>query len=489
MSDVYEPDEVVEKILQATWNKQPAVIVPSPPGAGKSGTAERVIYAIAGLAQRRVLVAGMTNTQVEELALRTARAYPQLPVAWLARRGLTDLDIENKPTNLHIINKISELLPETNVVFATTKKWETISPKDIRSFNSQLTETNSDEYAEDTGGIEATEDMRISRGVREDSEDLTQETFGDLLIVDEAWQCPDVDFAHIAWLASRYLLVGDPGQISPVMTVDVTRWRHRADGPHQPAPVALLKRHEKNSEALEVLALPATRRFGQDTTDFVQPAFYPEMPFYSVRPPRYVKFEKKPSSQIEELLSKFGPEKEIFMGELPSESVAINDVTLAQTIADIVDSIIKNMTVTETNKKTVTRNLEPSDVGVVCAHIAQVASVQSALNNEYHKVWVDTAERWQGAEREIIVVWDPLAGKTDLSTFSKDAGRLCVMMSRHRSGCILVTRQGTEELLTYAASGGERILSFDVEDPHFSAWRAQTTLRAMLRKRSVPLID
>jgi hypothetical protein len=447
-----DPDGAVEQIIEAVWRGDPAVIVPSPPGAGKSSTIERVAYAIAHLADRRVAVACNTNTQVVDLVSRTAAAYPDMRIVWLARNGTNESALPYDFVNVDIVHNYKSIPEDARLIFSTTTKWQYTSPPE-------------------------------------------GEWFADLLVVDEAWQCSDVMFAQIAGLAPRYLLVGDPGQIAPVVTVDVTRWRHRPDGPHQPAPVVLLEREKYRAKrenwapgvsAITQIALPATRRFGPDTTSFVQPAFYPDLPFKSIRPQRYLAFKGDAVERTgpEKLLAGLGEDREIVVGVLPGGAGQHHLSELANTAAGVVAAALRTMVVVDEHGQ---RPLTPQDVGVVCAHVANVTSVQAALGPDFQDVWVDTAERWQGAERELIVVWDPMAGKVDLSDFTKDAGRMCVMLSRHRSGCVLLTQDSTEDLLKFAAAGTDRILSSDIEDPAHRAWRAQTTLRDALIERMIDI--
>ena len=53
---------------------------------------------------------------------------------------------------------------------------------------------------------------------------------------------------------------------------------------------------------------------------------------------------------------------------------------------------------------------------------------------------VDTPERWQGLERPLMIVLHPLSGVTSPSGFDIETGRLCVMVSRHKAGLVVVAR-------------------------------------------------
>ena len=62
-------------------------------------------------------------------------------------------------------------------------------------------------------------------------------------------------------------------------------------------------------------------------------------------------------------------------------------------------------------------------------------------------ITVDTANRLQGREFDVTIVLHPLSGRRDATAFHLEAGRLCVLTSRHRHACIVVARAGIAELL------------------------------------------
>jgi len=96
-------------------------------------------------------------------------------------------------------------------------------------------------------------------------------------------------------------------------------------------------------------------------------------------------------------------------------------------------------------------------------------------------VFVETANRFQGIERPFMFVHHPLSGRSDATAFHLDAGRLCVMLSRHRIGCWIFGRQGITEQLIRFAPAGDRALGID-EDPEYRGWRAHLTLLAALSR-------
>ena len=61
----------------------------------------------------------------------------------------------------------------------------------------------------------------------------------DVMLVDEAWQMAWADFMLLGQVASNFVLIGDPGQIPPVVTIEVSRWETAPRPPHFPAPQAI----------------------------------------------------------------------------------------------------------------------------------------------------------------------------------------------------------------------------------------------------------
>ena len=124
-------------------------------------------------------------------------------------------------------------------------------------------------------------------------------------------------------------------------------------------------------------------------------------------------------------------------------------------------------------------------IGVVCAHVFQVNAVRERLPASLSGVIVETADRFQGLERPIMLVHHPLSVRADADTFYLDAGRLCVMLSRHRIACFVVGRGGIEDMLLRYAPSGDRVLGID-EDEELEGWRAHLSfLQSVLREGRV----
>src|SRR5690606_31548134 len=81
-------ERAVRDVLVSVHRGEPAVLVASPPGAGKTGLVVRAAAYAAGVLGERCAVAVQTNEQAFDLVRRLAAAYPSVPVALFAREGL-----------------------------------------------------------------------------------------------------------------------------------------------------------------------------------------------------------------------------------------------------------------------------------------------------------------------------------------------------------------------------------------------------------------
>ena len=62
-------------------------------------------------------------------------------------------------------------------------------------------------------------------------------------------------------------------------------------------------------------------------------------------------------------------------------------------------------------------------------------------------VVVNTANKLQGLEFDVVVCWHPMAGLDEPDDFHLAAGRLRVMCTRHRHACFVEGRRGDRELV------------------------------------------
>lgn len=348
------------RALFTVWSGDPAVVVDSPPGAGKTHLITHLAHQLRTRAGMTVAIAAQTRAQALDVANRTAATgAPTALCVRSPRERPAGLDPAVKATSSGAMSAAA------HVVVATTARWQ------------------------------------WSKMPRHD-----------VLLVDEAYQLTFGDLGTLGALADQVVLVGDPGQIAPVVTGSTRRWENWAAGPHVPAPQALVAAH---GDDVSVLRLPQTWRLGPDTTALLAP-LYPTLPFTSARPPRHVtdaSGDPLPEYRAVAVARASGP----------------SDPALAMTAADTARSLLAGAHVHDPDG---THPITPDRVAVIAPHVDQAALIAAALADT-PGVFVGTINQAQGLERDVVVAVHPLAGHAEAEAFGADLGRLCVALSRHRA--------------------------------------------------------
>jgi hypothetical protein len=414
-------DATVAEVLNAAlWCQEPAVLVTSPPGAGKTGTVERV--AAVGLLELdlRVMVAVQTNAQVVDLVARLARNFPAVPVWHFHRWNLPEVPapLRGLP-NVRSTERTRDLPAGPCLVVATSSKWA------------------------ETDGVRF-----------------------DLMVVDEAYQLREALYIQFSGLADRVLFIGDPGQLDPFTQAAIERWRADPAGPHRSCVAAFIARRGRPRS----FSFPVSRRLDQGSVALVQPAFYPALPFEAAALPgeRQLRLPVAGIGPVDRAVTALGAGPWSYL-ELPEAHAGMVDDDVVAAIAGCVHALLDRGA--EVRDEYGTRRLAPDRIAVGCAHTAQTTAVRRRLRQAASQVTVETANRLQGQEFDVTIVYHPLAGRTDATAFHLDAGRLCVLLSRHRIGCLMVGRAGVADLLAVHAPAAERILGLD-DDPEYDGWQA-----------------
>jgi hypothetical protein len=356
------------------------VVVASPPGAGKT----RLVVYLAEQLNRRagltVAIATQTRAQVLDVTNRAA--------AFGARVALLGVRDSHRPVDLHpqagYLKGAAHLGRWKGVVVATTARWLWVNERDYTA---------------------------------------------DVCIVDEAWQMTYADLGGLGPLSAQVVLVGDPGQITPVVTGDSRRWQDLPAGPQRAAPEALVAAYP---DSVTRLRLSTSWRLGPRTTALIQPAFYADLPFTSARPPRHIQLD---GAALPELGVR-----------LATPLAGPGDPVLASAAATRVRELLSSGFVVDSDRD---RRLEPHQVAVITPHVEQASAVAARLA-DLPGVLIGTANQAQGLEREAVVVIHPLAGYRDAPAFAIDAGRLCVALSRHRAHATIVVDTNTDTVLRHA---------------------------------------
>lgn len=245
----------------------------------------------------------------------------------------------------------------------------------------------------------------------------------DLLVFDEAYQSTFGDALSAAQAATSVLMVGDPGQIGPVITLDEVLFQGRKVSPIMRAPEGFQAHLSPKYQV--VLSLPSTYRLGPATTEAIQ-GLYP-FSFDSKRPNTWIEgYDEVAAIVVEDPESVSSPE---LIG------------AVANRVKELVWSTVKS--------GGEDRTLRPSDIAVVASRNEQTAAIEARLSSmKLDAVSVGTADRLQGGQMLAVVALDPITGADVASAHALDLGRLCVMVSRHVCHLTWVTSRSWRSTLS-----------------------------------------
>jgi hypothetical protein len=398
-------------------------IVKAPPGSGKT----HLLLEVATDAARRgmrVAIAAQTNAQADDICRRLAMGHPDVDTVRFASSSAAPYDVG---TGVSWTTRARDLPRRAAVVVGTVMKWGLV--------------------------------------------DLDAPF--DVLFVDEAWQMSWANFMLTGQVSERFVLIGDPGQIAPVVPIPVERWTTSPRAPHVAAPSLILE--DPTIPRLEA-SIDVCRRLPTDAVDLVRP-FY-DFAFDPLARPgeRFVKVKSNGHSHpVDPVLEMLGetsvagvtlstdPEGPPFEVDRAIAHVAAAVITrLIERGADVCDGIDEGP-------------LSPEDIGITATHRVMNSAISDALGDLRRVVRVDTPERWQGLERKVMLVIHPLSGVGSPTRFDLETGRLCVMASRHRSGLVVLSRDHVRRTLEdYIPSADQPVGRPDVvgrgHNDHLEFW-------------------
>lgn len=428
-----------EEILASMESVPRGVVVDSPPGAGKSTL---VVRAATELVRRghRVMVIAQTNEQVDDLT--------DVLAGYLAGHD-GDLRIGRLYSESHRVGRrverhqsvvsaksAGELL-ECQVVLSTAHKWATV--------------TSDEQWA--------------------------------WAIVDEAYQMRSDLLLRVAGLFAKALFVGDPGQLDPFSVVEVDRWSGLSWDPTTSAVEVLLN----HNDHVPVKRLPVSWRLPASAAPVVSEAFYPFNPFTAATSPQERRLEFGASAlgdnsvdRALELAARSG----WALYELPRAHKPRTDREAVRACAELAARLLERAARTISERSPDPLPVTPDRIAVGTAHRDQATAVRAALAERgAESVTVDTANRLQGREFDVTIVLHPLSGRRDATAFHLEAGRLCVLTSRHRHACVVVARKGIPDLLDAHPSVAPVHLNVPVKFP--DGWEAQQAIMAHLERHRV----
>ncbi|MFE9643581.1 AAA domain-containing protein [Streptomyces sp. NPDC006365] len=412
------------------------VVVDSPPGAGKSTLVVRAALELAD-AGRPLMVIAQTNAQVDDLVLRLAEKNPELPVG---RLHSSDPDPYDKALDdLPNVRKSAKAgdLAGLDVVISTAAKWAHV------------------------------------KGV---------EPWGHA-IVDEAYQMRSDALLAVAGLFERALFVGDPGQLDPFAIVGSEQWAGLSYDPSASAVTTLLAHNPQ----LPQHRLPVSWRLPASAAPLVSAAFYPYTPFRSGtdHDDRHLDFTVPSDGSGPDRVIDEAAETGWGLLELPARHTPRTDPEAVRALAQVVRRLLDRGGAARSERSPEPTHLTADRIAVGTAHRDQAAAVRSALAElGAEGVTVDTANRLQGREYDVTVVLHPLSGRPDATAFHLETGRLCVLASRHRHACIVISRAGVPDLLDDHPSTEPVQLGVTVKFP--DGWEANHAVLAHLSEHRVP---
>ncbi|HMH94055.1 MAG TPA: AAA domain-containing protein [Streptosporangiaceae bacterium] len=404
------------------------VVVDSPPGAGKSDLVVRAAVAIAS-AGEPVMVIAQTNEQVDDLIDRMASADPGLPVGRLSAQEYVSSTRISRHPGVSVSARAADLAGFP-VTAGTAAKWATLA-----------------------GGS------------------------WPWAIIDEAYQMRSDLLLRVAGRFERALFVGDPGQLDPFCTIDIDRWTGLTWDPMQNA-VAVVLAHNPD---VPVRRLPVSWRLPHSAVPVVAGAFYPFGGFVAGTQAGQRRLElatralnASPADAALQTACATG----WALYELPARHAVRTDAEVASACAALATRLMERGGIAYSERAEAGVPVSASRIAIGTAHRDQAQAVRAALGPGLAGITVDTANRLQGREFDVVIVWHPLSGRRDATAFHLEAGRLCVLTSRHRHACIVVARAGIPELLDAHPSTEPVHLNVPAKFP--DGWEANQSVLAHL---------
>ena len=409
---------------------QRGVIVDSPPGAGKSALAVRAAAELASAGQP-VMVVAQTNGQVDDLVDRLATAARGMAIGRISGQEYQPVPRVTRHAGVSVAHRVRDLAG-CPVMAGTAAKWATVGD-------------GSWPWA----------------------------------IIDEAYQMRSDMLLRIAGRFDRALFVGDPGQLDPFSTVEIDRWTGLTWDPMQSAVAVLLR----NNPDLAVRRLPVSWRLPDSAAPVVAEAFYPFTGFLAGTGPGERRLELATTAlgagPVDEAVQTAAASGWALY-ELPARQTVRTDGEAVAACVALAARFLQRGAIAYSEQAPGGVPLTAGRIAIGTAHRDQARAVRAALPPELDGITVDTANRLQGREYDVAIVLHPLSGRRDATAFHLEAGRLCVLTSRHRHACVVVARVGIPELLDAHPSTEPVHLNVPAKFP--DGWEANQAIMAHLER-------
>jgi len=251
-------------------------------------------------------------------------------------------------------------------------------------------------------------------------------------VFDEAGQLPIPHALPGMLRAQRWLFFGDHEQLPPVVTT--------AEADRGAAMSIFEHLHEHYGSSL----LDTTYRMNDGVCALISETFYQER----LRPAKVAKSRRMPfqaGGRLDEVLQ---PDEPVVWLRLDHRQPGQRSTEEANAVADVVEDLVRR------------HGVPASEIAVIAPFRAQVRLMRSAIERKllagFEELTLDTVERIQGQEREVVVLslatGDPAESKRG-SAFHLSLNRLNVALSRARTKAILVGSSYAFQALPADAAG------------------------------------
>ncbi len=240
----------------------------------------------------------------------------------------------------------------------------------------------------------------------------------DRVIVDEAGQLDEPSALGPLALGKRFVLGGDHLQLPPVVQA-------RSEDPAQPFGLecSLFERLFESGPSSRISALRVQYRMNQEVQDIPSRLFYGGslVPSAEAAQRRLnLNVGLAPTSEMERILD---PSSPVVFVDVPGPDSGKARPEEAHMAAAIVEGLLLC-------------GVPAEQVGIITPYKAQQSLIRAGMPESAGKISVDTVDRFQGGEREVIIL--SLARSDSVTSFLADRKRLNVSLSRARSKLVLL---------------------------------------------------
>lgn len=245
-------------------------------------------------------------------------------------------------------------------------------------------------------------------------------------VFDEAGQLPIPHALAGLLLAQRWMLFGDHKQLPPVISAR-----------HADADVAV-SIFEHLTRRYPCPMLDVTYRMNERVCAVVGSLFYDG----GLRPEASVGARRLPFTSGGRFDDVLDPERSVVLARVDHLQPGMRSQAEANLVADLVEELVRR------------HATPPAEIAIIAPFRAQVRVIRSALQKkglaDAERITIDTVERIQGQEREVIVLSLAVGDPDSLDrrgTFFFTTNRLNVALSRARVKAIVVGSRSTFEAL------------------------------------------